>query len=109
MRSSRTTPTRSQRRACAATRRATAVRRRTPVTEPRHSNATAVLIAFVAVYLIWGSTYYAIRVAIETLPPLAMAGIRYIVAGAVMILWARARGAALPRRIQWRNATMIGA
>jgi drug/metabolite transporter (DMT)-like permease len=49
------------------------------------------LTAFAAVYVIWGSTYLGIRIAIETLPPLLMAGARYIIAGAILLLWSRLR------------------
>jgi drug/metabolite transporter (DMT)-like permease len=49
------------------------------------------LAAFAAVYVIWGSTYLAIRFAVETLPPLLMAGARFALAGAVLLLWSRLR------------------
>ena len=49
------------------------------------------LAAFAAVYTIWGSTYLAIRFAVETLPPLLMAGARFIIAGAILLLWSRLR------------------
>ncbi|HEX9483152.1 MAG TPA: hypothetical protein VF929_01180 [Gemmatimonadaceae bacterium] len=49
------------------------------------------LAAFAAVYLVWGSTYLAIRFAVETLPPLLMAGARFTTAGLILLLWARAR------------------
>jgi drug/metabolite transporter (DMT)-like permease len=65
--------------------------------------------AFAAVYVIWGSTYLAIRFAIETLPPFGMAGARFILAGAVLFWIARARGAAMPHRLHWRSATVVGA
>lgn len=65
--------------------------------------------AFAAVYLIWGSTYLAIRVGIETLPPFLMAGTRFLVAGSVLYIWARARGAASPERGDWRAALVTGA
>jgi drug/metabolite transporter (DMT)-like permease len=61
-----------------------------------------------AVYVIWGSTYLAIRIAIETLPPFLMAGTRYVVAGAVLYLWTRWRGVPKPERGHWRSATIIG-
>jgi drug/metabolite transporter (DMT)-like permease len=77
-------------------------------TAPRASHRTTLVLAFAAVYVIWGSTYYAIRVAIETLPPLLMAGVRFVVAGSAMYAWARLRGAPAPRRLQWRSAAMIG-
>ena len=49
------------------------------------------LAAFAAVYTIWGSTYLAIRFAVETLPPLLMAGARFVIAGAILLLWSRLR------------------
>ena len=78
-------------------------------TSTHRGQTAALVVAFAAVYVIWGSTYFAIRVAIETLPPLLMAGVRFIVAGGAMCLWARARGAATPSRPQWRAAAVIGA
>ena len=62
-----------------------------------------------AVYLIWSSTYLAIRVGVETLPPFLMAGVRYLVAGAVLYGWLWLRGTAKPARIHWRSATIVGA
>ena len=66
--------------------------------------------AFAAVYLVWGSTYLAIRFAIETLPPLLMAGARYVIAGAILLLWARLRqGSASPTRRDWITGLVAGA
>lgn len=67
-----------------------------------------VLGAFALVYVIWGSTYLAIRFAIETLPPLLMAGTRFLVAGGLLYAWGRNRGAALPSRTEWRAAAVVG-
>jgi drug/metabolite transporter (DMT)-like permease len=67
-----------------------------------------VVLALAAVYVLWGSTYLAIAVAIETIPPLLMAGVRYVTAGAILYLWSRWRGAARPSRIHWRSAVMVG-
>lgn len=69
---------------------------------------TRLLAAFAAVYVIWGSTYLAIVYAIETLPPFLMAGVRFLVAGGTLYLWARLRGAPRPLRIHWRSALIIG-
>lgn len=66
------------------------------------------LLAFAAVYFIWGSTYLAIRFAIETVPPFLVGGSRFLLAGAVMYAWLRARGAARPTRLEWRSAFIIG-
>jgi drug/metabolite transporter (DMT)-like permease len=68
-----------------------------------------VAIALGAVYLIWGSTYLAIRFAIETIPPFLMAGARYLTAGALLYGWSRLRGAPRPSLAQWRPAAIIGA
>jgi len=62
-----------------------------------------------AVYLIWGSTYLAIRFAIETLPGFSMSGLRFMLAGGVLYLWARLRGAAPPRWVEWRSGLLLGA
>lgn len=67
-----------------------------------------ILSAFAAVYLIWGSTYLAIRFAIETLPPFLMAGTRFLVAGLVLYGWARWRGEGRPTRRNWMAATLLG-
>ncbi len=64
--------------------------------------------AFAAIYLIWGSTYLAIRWAVETMPPLAMASARFVVAGSLMYAWSRASGIAKPRLDQWRGAALSG-
>lgn len=67
------------------------------------------LASFLAVYVIWGSTYLAIRFAIETLPPFIMAGARFVVAGAILFLWAWWRGAPTPTRANWIAAAVVGA
>lgn len=69
----------------------------------------AVLLAFLAVYLLWGSTYLAIRYAIDTLPPFVMAGTRFLSAGTILYLWARWKGASKPKGIHWRSTLLIGA
>ena len=67
-----------------------------------------VTLAFAAVYIIWGSTYLAIHVAVETMPPFLMAGVRFLTAGGLLFAWAMARGHAKPARIHWRSALIIG-
>lgn len=64
--------------------------------------------AYGIVYVIWGSTYLAIAYAIEGLPPFFMAAVRFLIAGTGLFLWARARGAPIPTRLQWRHAAAIG-
>jgi drug/metabolite transporter (DMT)-like permease len=68
-----------------------------------------VALAMGAVYVIWGSTYLAIRFAIETIPPFLMAGTRYLTAGVLLYGWARLRGAPRPSLVHWRSAAVIGA
>jgi drug/metabolite transporter (DMT)-like permease len=68
----------------------------------------AIAAALAAVYLIWGSTYLAIRFAVETLPPFLMAGVRFTIAGAVLYGWRRARGFPAPDRSQWKAAAVVG-
>jgi drug/metabolite transporter (DMT)-like permease len=68
----------------------------------------SVLVGFVALCLVWGGTYLGIRIAIETLPPFVMAGVRWGLAGAVMYGWARARGAPRPTLAEWKTASIIG-
>jgi len=67
-----------------------------------------IITAFAAVYLIWGSTYLGIRLAVETIPPFMMAGSRAIVAGAILYAWARLRGATKPEFAHWRGAAIVG-
>lgn len=67
-----------------------------------------VLTAFAAVYLIWGSTYLAISFAIQSMPPLLMAGVRFLVAGGALYTWARLRGGERPARVHWTSAFIIG-
>jgi len=66
------------------------------------------LAAFGAVYVIWGSTYLAILWAIDTMPPLLMASVRFLIAGALLFGWSLARGAPAPDRGQWKAAAVAG-
>lgn len=68
-----------------------------------------IIVAFGAVYLIWGSTYLAIKYALETLPPFLMTGGRFLIAGAALIIWAWFSDAERPTRAQWLSAALIGA
>ena len=69
-----------------------------------------IVLAFAAVYIIWGSTYLGIRLAIETLPPFLMAAARFMTAGAILFAWALFNGQPLrPALSQWPRALIIGA
>lgn len=75
----------------------------------RRPSRTAIVLAFLAVYIIWGSTYLGIRLAVETLPPFLMAGARCLAGGAILYAVARLRGNAAPARAHWRAAAIVGA
>jgi drug/metabolite transporter (DMT)-like permease len=66
------------------------------------------IAAFAAVYLIWGSTYLAIRFAVETLPPMLMVGARFLIAGGLLLLWARFREGTVPSARDWRTSAVSG-
>ena len=72
------------------------------------SGSTVMVLAFTALYFIWGSTYLAIHIAIETMPPLTMLGLRFGIAGLLMLLWLSMRGAIMPTRAQWKSAFVVG-
>ena len=83
-----------------------------PTTQSAASRARAhtvkLALAFVAIYVIWGSTYLAIRYAVETIPPLVTAGIRHSMAGGIMFASAWMRGFR-PTRQQWIAGDVSGA
>jgi drug/metabolite transporter (DMT)-like permease len=68
-----------------------------------------VIIAFAALYLIWGSTYLGIRFAIETIPPFLMAGTRFVLAGLIMYAIAWSQGISKSSWANWRTSLIIGA
>jgi len=68
-----------------------------------------VIAAFAAVYIIWGSTYLAIRFAVETIPPFMMGGVRFLISGAILYAWARMHNVGKPSRLEWRNTAIVGA
>ena len=71
------------------------------------ASRTKLLLAFTAIYVIWGSTYLAIRYAVETIPPFFMMGMRALVAGIILYVWSRARGDEPARREHWKGLTII--
>ncbi len=81
-----------------------------PKTQSGQNRAESIklALAFAAIYLVWGSTYLAIRYAVETIPPLVTAGIRHTVAGGVLLAWALARGYR-PKREHWIAGAIVGA
>lgn len=64
--------------------------------------------ALLACYLVWGSTYLAIRFALVSFPPFFQMGTRFLAAGVLLMAWVLWRGGPLPTRVQWRNALVVG-
>ncbi|MFT3821476.1 MAG: EamA family transporter [Rubrivivax sp.] len=73
------------------------------------SQPPLVLASLLAVWLIWGSTYLAIKWALISFPPFWQMGTRFVAAGLLLAAWVRWRGAAWPDRAQWRSAVVLGA
>lgn len=76
--------------------------------EEDSSKPVLIILAFAALYIIWGSTYLAIKVSIETIPPFLMAMSRFFLAGLTLYLFARARGAARPSKQDWVHSLIVG-
>ncbi len=72
-----------------------------------HPSRVGVIAAFFAIYVIWGSTYLAIRYAVDAIPPLYTAGFRHLTAGTILLLWALAKGQR-PSWPQLRASVVIG-
>ncbi len=75
---------------------------------PRRPPAWQTLLAFAIIYLVWGSTFYAIRVGVREVPPFLLAGMRFVAAGLVLFGWTIARREPSPTPRQWVSATMLG-
>lgn len=67
-----------------------------------------VVLAFAAIYLIWGSTYLGIGIAVKTMPPHIMAGVRFLISGIILYAFMQLRGVPAPKFIHWRSALIIG-
>ncbi|HEX6880583.1 MAG TPA: EamA family transporter, partial [Terriglobales bacterium] len=80
-----------------------------PVSNRKDPDASRflLLLAFAIIYIVWGSTYLAIRYAVETIPPLVTAGVRHLSAGSVLFLWAWMRGYR-PTRREWYGSAVLG-
>jgi drug/metabolite transporter (DMT)-like permease len=79
-----------------------------PAPAAARSKTWLVVLAFAAVYLIWGSTYMAIRVGVRSLPPFLMAGCRFVIAGGILYAIMRARGVRAPSLTEWGRAAVAG-
>jgi drug/metabolite transporter (DMT)-like permease len=79
---------------------------------PRPASAAlsgTVVACLAATWLVWGSTYLAIKFALLGFPPFFQMGARFLVAGALLLAWMRLRGAPMPTAKEWRNALIVGA
>jgi len=79
-----------------------------PAASEYRASLPAIWSALIAVYLIWGSTYLAIRYAVETMPPFLMAAVRFIISGGFLYALRRFGGDPAPKAVEWRSATFIG-
>ena len=73
-----------------------------------NSSRAGIIMALLSLYVVWGSTYLAIRIALEGFPPFLMAGLRYIIAGSGLYLFLSIRGAPLPKKKEWAGAFIVG-
>lgn len=78
------------------------------VTHPLHVTGIPVGLALMAVYVIWGSTYLAVHIALASFPPLLLSSFRFLLAGGLLYLVLRMRGIPTPRPRQWVWATIMG-
>jgi drug/metabolite transporter (DMT)-like permease len=76
---------------------------------PNKASSGLLLAALLTVYIVWGTTYYGITVAAREMPPMLMNGVRFLLAGLVMLGIARWQGQPMPTALQWRNAGIVGA
>jgi drug/metabolite transporter (DMT)-like permease len=73
-----------------------------------HPTQSRLVAALLTVYIVWGTTYFALGLAMQTLPPLLMNGTRFVAAGGLMLAWARWQGLPWPTRPQWASSALIG-
>jgi drug/metabolite transporter (DMT)-like permease len=76
---------------------------------PAQRSTARLLLAFFIIYFVWGSTYLAIRIAVTSVPPLFTAGVRFTLAGVLLLLWSRIRREPGPSFHQWRNLAITAA
>ncbi|GAB4417681.1 MAG: drug/metabolite exporter YedA [Anaerolineales bacterium] len=69
---------------------------------------TKIWLALLSLYIVWGSTYLAIRFTVETIPPFLSAGVRFLISGLILFIWRWAAGDALPTKRQWRSTAIVG-
>jgi drug/metabolite transporter (DMT)-like permease len=67
-----------------------------------------ILLALLTVYIVWGTTYLGIRIALQSFPPFLLIGTRFLLAGGLLFIYLRFRNTPLPSRTQWKNAALVG-
>lgn len=75
---------------------------------PQKATRVQLVLGFACIYVVWGSTYLAIRWGIATIPPFILGATRFLIAGVALYAWSRARGAPKPSLLEWRNSAIIG-
>jgi drug/metabolite transporter (DMT)-like permease len=78
------------------------------VNAPAPATRLQLALAFLCIYVVWGSTYLAMKFAVATIPPFLMGAVRFLTAGALLVGWSAAQGRARATRRAWRNAAVIG-
>ena len=76
---------------------------------PHAPSRVMILAAFAAIYVVWGSTYLAIKYAVETLPPFLMTGVRFLIAGGILYAWSAAKSTSDPNSARYTNVTTVRA
>jgi len=77
------------------------------LTQPSPNTRWKTLLAFSIIYFVWGSTFLAIRIGVQEVPPFLLAGMRFLVSGVVLFLWMIAQGEPSPNIRQWRSAFQL--
>ena len=72
-----------------------------------YPRAWKVLLAFAIIYFVWGSTFLAIRIGVQEVPPFLLAGMRFVIAGFVLFAWMRAKGTSSPSMREWRSVSLL--
>lgn len=75
---------------------------------PARAASWLIGLCLASVYIVWGTTYYALKVGVQETPPYFLIGTRFVVAGGILMLWLLLRGAKLPTLRQWAGASLLG-
>jgi len=77
-------------------------------TLPRANKQFWIVLSLLTLYIIWGTTYLGIRIALESFPPHLLMGIRFVIAGGGLFIFLRLNGAPMPSLKEWRGGTIVG-